>query len=288
MENDKREWILVLTGITADVLSIVFAESGIRSFLKVFVHDQALADKLSDFFYWLLVSAITVAMLFLLIGKLTRISIFLLRKFSYVSKLDEQSLQLAQYLQDNGIRSVNINEASDGKRVVSYEELRGRTQHTLLIVGVGSTNFSQNKGFIEKLLHRKISLKILMQSPGLIQNPSFEKTFGTSFFSEYFSRAGYENEIISSYDRLKRICLDYRARGISSNEIEMKEYMSFYPINLTARDIDYPDAELIVEFCYPLVTERVRLHIVKKDNIRMFEICINSIIKMYEKAVTTV
>ncbi len=288
MKNDNRDWILVLIGIIADVLSIVFAESGIKSFLKTFVHDQTLADKLSGFLYWLLILAITIAMFFLLIRKITPISIFLFRKLGYVFKLDIETLKLAEHLQNNGIKSVNINEASDGKRLVSYEELRGRTKHSLLIVGVGSTNFSQNRGFIEELLRRKTTLKILMQSPTLIQNPDFEKIFGKSYFSEYFSRVGYENEIISSYNRLKRTCLDYRTRGFTSNEIEMKEYMSFYPINLTARDIDYPDAELIVEFCYPLVTERVRLHITKEDNNRIFEICINSIKEMYKKALTTV
>lgn len=275
-------------GLLADLMAIFTGKNALLTITGTIVKNASKAEDISNKIYYLIIIIVSIIVSIFIFKNFIYFFEILFKKLKYVKNLSISELKFAQDLKNDGIKSIYLNTSSESKRLISYEELRKNAKHDIFLIGIGNTNFSQNREFIDNLLKQDKSIRILMQSPQIFENVNFEKIFGKRYLSEYFARKKYEEEIIASYNRLKEICREYRERGYTKKQIEMREYRSIYSLNMTARDINFPDGELIIEFCYPMITDRVRLHICKNENNEMYVKCINSMEKIYDKAIITI
>lgn len=203
--------------------------------------------------------------------------------FSQYTQDDEK---LLRELLDCGIVEVNTNFKKTGERITDYENLREKSKRSILLMGIGMTHISQNEAYIEEQLVKGIDVKILMINHEILSDKLKEnKGFYTTreIFNSFFDRKNYSQEVKSSFYRLKD--MTKRLSANPKHKIEMRVYSSFYPINLTVIDEQEEYGELIIEFCCPNTTSRIRFRVKRKLSEEFFSICMKSVNSIWKKAV---
>lgn len=279
--------------IALSIISVLLALFvGVEDFFykKIFEYsgDELLAKKYSSLIQYLLIGVFTFFALFKIIKLLWKKTVRVYNKCRLIDDFSSDELILLNKIRSYGILDFDSNFKNTGMRLTDYEDIRKDSKKTILIMGVGMTNISQNESYLQEQLDRNINIRLLMLNPEVVNNTNKTELgflITTQKYNDFFARTGYSQESKTSFSRLKNFVANYNNQKNKKGTIEMRVYSSIYPINLTVRDENEPDAELVFEFCFPMTTNRFRF-IVKKDNPNnLFSISMKSIEEIWQKAI---
>lgn len=208
-------------------------------------------------------------------------------KCKLVEQFSVDELALLNKIKKIGIIDFSSNFKNTGLRLTDYEDIRRDSKKTILIMGVGMTNISQNESYLQEQLDKNINIRILMINPEIVNNTNQNESgffITTQKYNDYFGRMGYSQESKASYYRLKTFIANYNNQKNKTGSIEMRVYSSLYPINLTVRDENEPDSKLVVEFCFPMTTNRFRFVVEKSNDEGLFKMAMKSIEEIWQKS----
>lgn len=273
--------IFILINVISVVLTFIAV---IKDFffdkIYYFSEDEQLARYLSSVVQYCLIVIFLFFSSYKILKSLYRKIVQIYTKCRIVDSLSTDELVLLNKIRHYGIVDLSSNFKNTGLRLTDYEEIRKESKKSILIMGIGMTNISQNESFLLEQLNRNIKIRILMINPEVVNNVQQDQLgfyITTQKFNDFFGRLGYSQESKASFYRLKNFVTNYNNQRSKNGSIEMRVYSSFYPINLTVRDENETDAKLVVEFCFPMTTNRFRF-VVRKDNEEdLFSIAMKSI-----------
>ena len=185
---------------------------------------------------------------------------------------------------------VTFSSDASGERIHDYQKLRANAKQSIFVMGVGMTYFSADYSLLEKLLEKKISVRLLMMDPNiLIQNssdeglPDFNICITEQHFNDYFLRRGFSSDIRSSFERLVWFIENRKSLKHKSGRIELRVYPYFIPLNYTIADESY-EGEVIYELVIPFSDHRIRLNFNKKDHSNIFNSIIHDVEKLWDRS----
>lgn len=186
----------------------------------------------------------------------------------YVVLIIINKCMLFRNLNGQGILNITSNYKQSGNRIIDFQSLREKATKSIIIMGVGMTKISSEDLYIlEEQLNKGLTIRLLMLNPQVFEGlDAKHPNIGEDYLDRYFLRNGYSKEVKVSYDRLVSFINERKRLRVKRGKVELRTYNDFAPINLTAID-ENEQGELIVEFCFPFSSYRIRIHAEKsKDN----------------------
>lgn len=278
--------------IILSIVSVVLAFfSDIESFFFAKIYyctgDELLAKEYATLIQYILIAVFMFLAFFKILKWLCKYMYQIYIKFKLVDQFTADELGLLNKIKKFGIIDFSSNFKTTGLRLTNYEDIRRDSKKTILIMGVGMTNISQNESYLQEQLDKNINIRILMINPEIVNNAN-QNGLGffitTQKYNDYFGRIGYSQESKASYYRLKTFITNYNNQKNKTGSIEMRVYSSLYPINLTVRDENEPDSKLVIEFCFPMTTNRFRFVVEKDNNEGLFKMAMKSIEEIWQKS----
>jgi hypothetical protein len=162
------------------------------------------------------------------------------------------------------------------EREIDYRVLKDGAKKSIYIFGIGLTNVSKDFEPFVEYLSNGVNVQVLMLNPNIFSPNDICHT-NPKQFDDFFKRYGYNLDIKKSLDNftnniipeIKKLNEKFVAEennqsnkmDFISVKFELKVYNVFIPINITIRDCEHDDGELILEYCYPYtMEERLKIH----------------------------
>lgn len=194
-------------------------------------------------------------------------------------------IQLFMVWLNNGAMRIAVGDDSDGKRIGEFQYLRARAKKNVLIMGIGLSSVSKDTNRIEEFLQSGKNITFLIMDPDVLvaspitstdnemkthqsnllqQFKNTKITIDDKKFSEFYLTDNYRNNIKTSISNLQNLvkrqkerhdeCTDEWKEG----EIRVYKYTYYIPLNVTISDMKKSYSKLIIEFCLPFSSKRIR------------------------------
>lgn len=190
---------------------------------------------------------------------------------------------------NNGAMRIAVGDDSDGKRIEEFQYFRAKAKKNVLIMGIGMSGISKDTNRVEEFVKEGKDITFLIMDPDvLVAVPSDSITNGTveiskvyqsnlqqqfqktkiaiddKKFSEFYLTDNYRENIkaaignlqnfVNRQEERRKECKDKWNEG----EIKVFKYSYYIPLNVTISDKGEANSKLIVEFCLPFSTKRIR------------------------------
>lgn len=182
--------------------------------------------------------------------------------------------------------TVVLAEDASGERIEDFRKLRHRAKESIIVMGIGMTNFSKDHSLLEKLLKKGVHVKLLIMNPDVIKKHECEHICGFKFcdkdFDIYHDIEGYTSDVQTSYNRI----IDFIQNKFKAyaDKIELRKYSYYFPMNFTIIDVDNKKGKMIYENLLPFSQNRIRINISRKDSKELYDTIILSYQKMWDKS----
>jgi len=168
---------------------------------------------------------------------------------------------------------------ASGERIQAFRELRSRAKKSILVMGIGLTYFSADLSFLESLLERDLTVRLLMIDPDIVSKIFIKQ----ELFDEYFNRRGYSEEVRSSLNRLIDF-IQRRKKQAKKGKIFLKKYSYFIPMNVTIVDEKHKNGQMLIEFCLPFSEWRLSSFFSLSQHKEFFETISNRVEELWNKS----
>ncbi len=194
-------------------------------------------------------------------------------------------IQLFIVCLNNGAMRIAVGDDSDGKRIKEFQYLRAQAKKDVLIMGIGLSGVSKDINSIEEFLQSGKNITFLIMDPDvLVESPitsaddemkahqsnllqQFQNTKITiddKKFSEFYLTDNYRENIKTSVRNLQNLVERQKKRRDEytgkwkEGTIAVYKYTYYIPLNVTISDMKESHSKLIIEFCLPFSTKRIR------------------------------
>jgi hypothetical protein len=180
-----------------------------------------------------------------------------------------------------------------GIRTTDFEELRSEASESMLVMGVGMTLFSRELRYLEKLLERDLTIKLLMFDPDILyrNDASIEanQPFGIKegLFDDYFDRPGYSTDVRTSCARLMGFIEKRKKDNKRKGRISLRKYQCLVPMNVTMIDenSEKGQGKMLIEWCLPFSDCRMFSRLSLANDEDMFRIIKESIEDLWRRSI---